>query len=285
MIGLPRDGGGQRLLRAGGADGRGGEAILGIDPVDRRGLGAFGGNDHVGSDDRHLAGAFDRRTDRDPALSWGDIDAICRTAGPLGHAGRAADGGGGGGDAGADEIADQEVGEIALADGGELPHAARCEPPFQAAVGAEVAVAATDAGQQDDLTPHRFHGAEGRKHGGHVAIGRDPRQIRHRWGNRERNGGRAWRGASDCGCGGGKGRYGAGRAGRGGRRRGLVVDEEVFARGIDPRQAAFGAARHDEQDRDACPRACRTFHPRAIHGPFLGPKVAGTLRVPSARSV
>ena len=107
VIALPPDGRGQRLLRAGGDDGRGGEAKLGIDPIDRRRLGTFGGKDHVGSDDRHVADAFDRRTDRDPALSAGDMNAVARPAGPLGHAGRAADGRRGGDQAGTGEITDQ----------------------------------------------------------------------------------------------------------------------------------------------------------------------------------
>ena len=84
VIALPPDGRGQRLLAAGGDDGRGGEAKLGIDPIDRRRLGTFGGKDHVGSDERHLADAFDRRTDRNPALSGGNRDIVARSAGPLG---------------------------------------------------------------------------------------------------------------------------------------------------------------------------------------------------------
>ena len=103
-----------------------------------------------------MADAFDRRTDRDPALSAGDINAIARPAGPLGHAGRAADGRAWRRSRGAGEIADQEIGEAVFADAGELSHAARHEPPFQAAVGAEVAVAAADSAQHDDLASHRL---------------------------------------------------------------------------------------------------------------------------------
>ena len=84
---------------------------MGIDPIDRRRLGAFGGKDDVGSNERQVTDAFDRRTDRDPTLSAGDINGVGRPAGPLGHAGGAADGRRGGDEPRTGEIADEEIGE------------------------------------------------------------------------------------------------------------------------------------------------------------------------------
>ncbi len=222
MIRLPPDRRGQRLLAAGGSDGWRGKSISGIHPVDGRRFRPLAGQDYLGGDNRDVSDTFDWRTDRDPALPGHNIHARTRAAGPLGHAGRAAYGGGGGSDAGMRVVTEQEIGKVVLADGGELSHAAGHNPPFQAAVGTEIVVATADPGHHGHLASHGLHDPEGRERHGHVAIGRDDRQTRRGWPSKRRNcrgnhGGRS-----------GRGRYDRGRCGH---RRGIVPGGQLVTGG------------------------------------------------------
>ena len=63
-----------------------------------------------------------------------------------------------------------------LAHGHELPDAAGVDRPFQAAIGAQIAVGPADAGDQHHLAAHRGHGLARLEFDGHVV----PRQLAQR---------------------------------------------------------------------------------------------------------
>ena len=179
-------------------------------------------------------------------------------------AGRGTDGRGGGDDPRPAEIGHEEVLEVFLADVGELAHAARRERPIEAAIGAQVVVAAADAGHEDGLRADGEHAAAWPEHHRRIAIRRDDDRRdgdrrchlrhRHRLNYGRRGGDRNyWRsGDRDRGCG-----DRARRTGRHRRRR--VADKEVFTRRIDPRQVQVRAAAEHEHRKSACQRAERDF--------------------------
>ncbi len=130
-----------------------------IDPVNRGGLAAGVPVVDLGRDDVDVTDAFQRRTERDPALPATHISVVFRRGSAAVQQDVAprsvADGGRGVDDSREGEIAEKRIDEPARLDRHELPDAPRRDRPFQPAVGPQISIGPEHPGDDDHLAPHR----------------------------------------------------------------------------------------------------------------------------------